>query len=280
MRAESAAFTADYLRKNDPDRYWASLVLPAGKRSAVQSLYAFSADVAGIRDRVSQPMAGEIRLQWWKDALEGSGHGDIGRNPLAEALLDTIGAFRLNSAPFIHLVEARRFDLYDDPMPDIGTFEGYAGETASVLLQMAATILNDGKAVEPGDAAGHLGVAQSSVGHLRAFGFNASRGRLFVPLEVLEANGVTREDVAAGKSSPGLVQALHQFSDLAVGHLARANAALKTLPRPVHPAFAISALLQPQLELARRRGSPFEAPADLPDWKKIARLSVWSLRHG
>jgi len=91
MRPESAALTADYLKTTDPDRYYSSLVIPEAKRAAVQSLYAFSADVASVRERVSNPSPGEIRLQWWDDALTGHGHGNVRQNPAADALLTTIG---------------------------------------------------------------------------------------------------------------------------------------------------------------------------------------------
>ena len=134
---------AQFLRDNDRDRYFASLVIPETARSAVQALYAFNADVASIRDRAREPAPGEIRLQWWADALKGEGHGAVRSNPIAAELLDAVAAYRLPTGPLLRLIEARRFDLYDDPMPDLQRFEGYAGETASVLLQLDAMILND-----------------------------------------------------------------------------------------------------------------------------------------
>ena len=145
---------ADFLRETDRDRYLATLVLPPSRRPAVQSLLAFSADVAAIRDRAREPAPGEIRLQWWTDALSGDGHGSVRQNPLADALLSTIETYRLPTGALLRLIAARRFDLYDDPMPDVASFEGYAGETTSVLFQLSAMILNDGVEIESGDAAG------------------------------------------------------------------------------------------------------------------------------
>ncbi len=122
----------------------------------------------------------------------GEGHGAVRQNPLADALLDAIAEYGLPVPALQRLIEARRFDLYDDPMPDVPSFEGYAGETVSVLYQLGAMILNGGRPVEPGDAAGHLGVAHALIGHLRAFGYNAAQGRIFLPWSVLAANGVQR----------------------------------------------------------------------------------------
>jgi len=272
-------YAANFLREADKDRYFATLLLKPGEREAVQALYAFSTDVASIRDRAHEPAAGEIRLQWWVDAIKGEGHGDVRQNPLAEALLDAIAAYRLPAGPLLRLLAARRFDLYQDPMPDVASFEGYAGETVSVLYQLAAMVLNGGEEVETGDAAGHLGVAQAAIGHLRAFGFNASTGRIFLPLSIFSANGVTDGEILAGRESEGLFVALGQVADLASEHLSKAEAAIRDLPRPLRPAFAPVAVLRGQLKRVSASRQPFATLPDVADWRKLAALQVWSLRQ-
>jgi phytoene synthase len=249
-----------------------------GPRRAIQALYAFSADIASIPERAREPAAGAIRLQWWVDALEGRGRGAVRQNPLAAALLDAVAAYGLPAGALIRLLNARRFDIYQDPMPDLETFEGYAGETVSTPYQLAAMILNGGAEIEPGDAAGHLGVAHALVGHLRAFGFNASRGRIFLPWSLLAASGVTEGEVLSGTDSEGLRAALGQVAELAWEHLGKAGAATAALPRPLRPAMAPLALLPAQLALAER-GPPFAHPTDIADWRKIAMLGWWSFRR-
>jgi phytoene synthase len=230
-----------------------------------------------VRDRAREPAAGEIRLQWWADALTGEGHGNVRQNPLAEALLDVIGEYGLPVPPLSRLITARRFDLYQDPMPNLATFEGYAGETVSALYQLAAVILNGGRPVETGDAAGHLGVAHALVGHLRAFGYNASQGRIFLPWDVFAVCGVNEQDVLAGKASDGLAVALTKLSETAAEHLGTAEAAIRTLRRELRPALAPIAVLRAQLKRIDVE-SPFQRADDLPDWRKIAELSWWKLR--
>ncbi len=280
MASASAAQAAEFLRSNDRDRYYASLLLPEGPREAVQALHAFSADVASVRDRAREPAAGEIRLQWWADALTGAGHGAVRQNPLADALLDAIAAYRLPTQPLQRLIAARRFDLYDDPMPDLPPFEGYAGETASVLYQLAAMILNGGKDIGDGDAAGHLGVAHALVGHLRAFGFNAARGRIFLPWSVFAANGVRESEVFAGTVSEGLLAAHAQLLELAGEHLDKAATAIVALPKQLRPPFAPVALLRHYLEgVESRAETPLAPPREISDWRKIAMLSWWAWRQ-
>jgi 15-cis-phytoene synthase len=280
MNPDSARHAADFLRENDRDRYYATLVLSSKHRPAVQALYAFAADVASVRNRAREPAPGEIRLQWWADALRGAGHGNVRQNPLADALLGAIEDYGLPAGPLTRLIAARRFDLYDDPMPDVPRFEGYAGETASVLYQLAAMVLNDGEEVETGDAAGHLGVAHALIGHLRALGLNASRGRLFLPLSIFMANGVHEAEIFSGTVSEGLLAAYAQLTDLAGDHLRKADAAIGALPKPLRPAFAMLGLLASQFRLVEKQSeTPFGPPRDIPDWRKIAVLAWWTLRN-
>lgn len=277
--SEDAGYVASFLRDADRDRYFATLLLKEPERTAIQSLYAFSADVASIRDRAREPAAGEIRLQWWADALKGEGHGNVRQNPLAAALLEAIARYGLPSGPLLRLVAARRFDLYQDPMPDVASFEGYAGETVSVLYQLAAMVQNGGTEVETGDAAGHLGVAHALAGHLRAFGFNASQGRIFLPMNIFAANGVTDGEILAGQESEGLFAALGQISDLAAEHLGKAQQAIAALPKPLRPAFAPAALIAPELRRAARNRTPFAATPATADWRKILAMWWWSARN-
>lgn len=281
MNAESARHATEFLRDNDRDRYLSTLVHKPRAREAIQALYAFNADVATIRDRAREPAPGEIRLQWWADALSGKDHGAVRSNPIADALLGMIEDYRLPTGALTRLLSARRFDLYDDAMPDIQSFEGYAGETVSVLYQLSAMILNDGREIEAGDAAGHLGVAHALIGHLRAFGLNASRGRLMLPLAVFTSNGVTESEIFTGTVSEGLLAAHAQLIDLAREHLHKSSSEIASQSKPLRPAFAMIGLLKSQLDDVARGGeTPFAPPREIADWRKIATLAWWSWRNG
>lgn len=280
MGAESFVHAAEALRKGDRDRYLSTLVLTGAYRDAVTALYAFNADIASVRERVSDPGPGEIRLQWWSDALGGEGHGVVRQNPVADALLDTLARYSIPAGTLLRLIGARRFDLYDDPMPDLESFEGYAGETVSTLYQLAAMILNDGISVETGDAAGHLGVAHAMIGHMRAFGHVSAQGRIMLPWSIMAANGVSEGEIFSGVASEGVVEALGQISELTRGHLAKAEAAISALPGRLKPAFASIAVLKAQLALyIRHSAGPLALAPDDADWRKITRLAWWTFRN-
>ncbi len=271
MSGSQGDTVAETLKTLDRDRYYASLILPEPQRAAVQALYAANAEIAVISERVSEPMPGEIRLQYWADLVAGEAHGETDQNPVAAALLETMKRYKLAAGPLTRLIAARRFDLYQDPMPDVATFEGYAGETVSMLFQYAATVLDDGTPPDNGDAAGHLGVALSYFGHLSAFGFNVARGRIFLPLDIFAEHGVGDGDILARNDTPGLRAALARFHALGSDHLGRARTALRLVPRRLRPAFAQIVMIDRRIPAG---ADPFVPPKTRTDWQKLLRL-MW-----
>src|SRR5262249_19244248 len=148
-----------------------------------------------------------------------AGAGEVRGHPVAAALTDTIVRYRLPLRTFTDLIEARAFDLYDDPMGSIAELEGYAGKTASALMLLAALILEEGKAPGIGPLAGHAGIGQAIATLLASFGQHAAQRRLYVPLEVLQRHGVRPEDIFAGRDSAGLRAALAEMRQHARRHL-------------------------------------------------------------
>ncbi len=155
------------LREGDRERYLTVLFSPEDRRAALAALYAFNLETARVRDLVSEPMPGEIRLQWWREVVTGEREGEGRQHPVGAALLDAKEAHGLSAKALANLVEARIFDLYNDPMPDRASLEGYLGETASALFQLSALILDADTGAKAAEAAGHAGVAYGISGLLR-----------------------------------------------------------------------------------------------------------------
>ena len=261
------------VRESDPDRYYATLFGPAEKRPHLFALYAFSGEIARVRETISGPMPGEIRLQWWRDALSGEARGSVADHPVAAALLATIERFGLPRQAFIDLIDARTFDLYDDPMPAIGDLEGYLGETSSALIRLASLVLADGRDPGGAEAAGHAGLAYGVTGLLRALPWHARRGQVFIPRDILERHGVTRDDIVMGRGGPGFLAALADLRALARHHLARFEAQPQRIPAEIRPAFLPVALVPGYLARMERPGyDAFATVIERPAWLKIARL--------
>ena len=266
------AHCATVLREADRDRYFADLFAPSARRPHLFALHAFSAEVARVRDAVSAPMPGEIRLQWWRDAIAGEGHGDVAAHPVAAALLDTIERFSLPRAAFLDLIEGRVFDLYDDPMPTMGDLEGYLGETSSALIRLATLILAEGRDTGFADAAGHAGLAYGLTGLLRALPFHAHQNRLFLPKDLLDRYGVTRDDIVLLRGGPGVVSAVREIATTARRHESEARALLTGLPRSLRAAFLPLALVPGDLDALGRRADPLAPIPDRTPLKTLWRL--------
>jgi 15-cis-phytoene synthase len=259
-----------FVRRFDKDRYAASLFAPPEKRRHLFALYAFSAEIARVRDIVSDPLPGEIRHQWWRDLLEGKARGDAAASPLAAALLRTIDECHLPVQPLINLIEARSFDLYDDPMPTWLDLEGYCGETSSALIMLAAMVLSPKNQPACADAAGHAGVAFAITGLLRSFPWHAARGQIFIPVELMTKKGLTRADLFNGKASPLLRDTLGDMRARARDHLAQTRNRITAVRSEIAPAFLHVALVEPYLERMQAPDyDPFQTIVELGELKRL-----------
>ncbi|WP_234188797.1 phytoene/squalene synthase family protein [Shinella sp. NM-101] len=278
-RQETYAHCLTVLRDTDRDRYLACLLAPEEKRGALAALYAFNAEIARVRDVVREPLPGEIRLQWWRDLLEGAPGGDAIANPLAAGLMACVEEHRLPVAVLTDMIEARIFDLYNDPMESRASLEGYAGETASALIQLASLILDPQGAPGSAEAAGHAGVAQTVAGILLMLPIHRRRGQVYLPADLLAATGLTPETLLDGSDKAAAGRAIAAFVGLGREHFAKARAA-NGVSVANRPAFLPAALVPPILAAAEKAGAAtLERVLQPPQWRRQWRM--WrALRRG
>lgn len=263
------------VRTADKDRYLGTLFAPADKRGPLFALYAFNAEIVSVRERAREPMPGEIRLQWWRDVIDGERAGEAASNPVAAALVDTIARFALPQPALLAFIEAHALDLYDDPVPTFAALEGYTRHTAGVVFESAARIC----AGPADDASARAGIAYGITALLRSFALHASRGQLFVPLEAVRGDAPPG-DIFAGHASPGLLNALGMLRNRARESLAAFEALLPQLPVTALPAFLPLALVPGYLEeMERRDYDPFRSDPSVPQWRRQWALWRAARRH-
>lgn len=276
------AAAADQLRVLDPDRYAACLFVPPAARAPLVALYAFSAEIARIRDQISEPMTGEIRHQWWRETLSCTTNAsDARRHPIAAALKDVLARYRLPPEPLVALIEARGFDLYDDPMPTWLDLEGYCGETSSALIRLASLILAGGRECGAAGLCGHAGVAYAITGLLRAFPIHARRRQCYIPHEVLIACAVTPEEIFEGRDGEGLRAALAAMRARAREHLGLFRRYQSEIAPAIRPAFLPAVLVEPYLaRMERRDYRPYESRVEMSPLRRLFQLqkAAWTWR--
>jgi 15-cis-phytoene synthase len=263
------AYCETELRRDDLDRWLACLFIREAQRRHAHALYAFSLEIARAREIVSQPMLGMIRLQWWRDALEKPDEGDVRANPVAAALVDTIHRFDLPKGALIELIDAREFDLFDEPMETVEALETYAKATSSGLFRMSSAILDPNQSAACFAAADHGGVAYALTGLLRAFPWHNARGQLFIPLEILRKHGLSRGDIAAGRPTPPTLAALADLRGLARKNLDSFLSRVKDLPDSCRAVLLPASLCEAYLRRMEKPGyDPFKTAVTLPQWRR------------
>lgn len=261
------------VRRHDKDRYLASLFASDDNRPFLWALYAFNYEIARVRELVSDPVLGEMRFQWWSDVIDRLYENSAIEHPVAQVLAGAIEHRALPKPPFINLIEARKFDLYNDPMPSLAQLEGYLGETSSAVIQLAAIILAGSEAANSATAAGYAGVAYGVAGLLRALPMHRARGQCYLPNDMLEHEGLSAAHVLSGRREKGLLRVLETMNSFAARRLAEARALRREVSTAALPAFLPAALIDGYLIKISRAGfDALDKMTDVPQWRRQLRL--------
>ncbi|MBU6448537.1 MAG: squalene/phytoene synthase family protein [Rhodospirillales bacterium] len=161
------------LRPADPDRHFATLFAPARARENLALLYLFNHELARAREVASNQMLALIRLQWWREVVQGQRR----EHDLARPLADALDAGRLPREDLLALIDAREVEA-DDQIPDLPSFLAYARGTGGRLARLAGKLLGaDSAAIED------LGTAYAISGILRSAPFLARQERSLLPVD-------------------------------------------------------------------------------------------------
>ena len=182
MPPSSDALLLNRLRRADPDRYFCTLFAPPPARATLALLYLFNHELARAREVASEPLLAMIRLQWWREVVEGTPRQHELATPLGAAL----AARRFARADLLALIAAREVEAAPD-IPDLPAFLAYARGTGGGLARVAGRVLGvESQEIED------VGTAYAITGILRAAPYLASQGRSLLP-----ADGTDQADMIA-----------------------------------------------------------------------------------
>ncbi len=265
-----SASTAEIIavaRAYEPERYLAATLAAEPERTALIALTAFAADLCRITETATEPLLGEIRLQWWRDSLDTIQSGGRIGAPLADALGDVIVSQRLPVPLLIAMTEARAFDLYDDPMADTAALDGYLAKTEALPFELALRILG----VPAGDASALARPAGRAFGMTRLLArlpVSLARGHVPVPLAVQH---VTLEVMLAGTATPAVRDMIATMSTDISTTLATLRPQIAALSKTQRVAMLPLAMITPYLKVI---GAPQRNPLrDIADLAPLTR--VW-----
>ncbi len=231
---------ADMVRREDRDRYLTALFAPADRRADVQALYAFNIELGRIRANVSETLIGRMKLQWWRDVVEGiyNGKGGPQGNPVTEALAHAISSRKLSRLHFDEMIATREREMESDEdgftFASVLDLEAYAEGTAVRLINLVIEVL-DASTDDTKVAARHVGIGYALTGILRAVLFHAGENQLLLPKEMLAETGLTGvQDLRVAQNAKSIARTIAAFAMTAEVHLKKAWAC--HVPRIAVPA--------------------------------------------
>ncbi len=253
------SYCAQEVRRHAPDRYLGTLFAPAEVREALFALYAFDHEIGKVRRMVSEPMAGLIRLQWWRDSLDEIMHGRTPAHPVAQGLARAFNACALQRHLLENVVDARERDLEDDPSATLAALEERLRPASAAISDAALQILS--ATSEPALEAGRsVGLARGLAEALWNLVADARRGRILLPAEELRRHGITVGDLTRDTPPPVLAEVVQPLTDRAREHIRTARQKQGLIPGEALPALLPAVVIEAWLGRLRRAGyDPFRA---------------------
>lgn len=254
-------------RAYERDRYLSALLAAADVRRDLIALAAFAGEIGRIPAYVSEPMMGRIRLQWWRERIEG---GTSGGHPVAAALLAAIDRFALPSARLTALIDAHENTLEDAPFADAAALFAYLQETQGTLFACAGLV--HGATVAP-ELIADAGLAYGLARHLLELPATLAQGRVLLPVDRLLTAGVSIAQLQSGaRNAASLKPIVSALAAEAHCHLAAIRLKQHALSRRKRKAFLPLALVEPYLQVSQNVGSIQPADVDVGPLSRVMRL--------
>ncbi|KAI0020840.1 squalene/phytoene synthase [Xylariomycetidae sp. FL0641] len=244
---KARAYCADQLKQSDQ---FASLIRPFIPKSRQDAYYAFRAlnlELVRLPDLVSNPAIGQMRIQFWQDAVNNTFAGRPPAEPVM-TLLHSVLTNLAETAPntnrssikfwLLRLLNTRAKYMDNRPYPTLAALEEYAENTYSTLMYSMLAALSI-QSMHMDHLVSHIGKACGIVAVLRgvpilaASSSSNSPGRtpvLLLPLDVMAEHGLKEENVyRQGPEAEGFLDAVFKVATRAHDHLHLARDMLKNL---------------------------------------------------
>ena len=255
-----ATYCAGEVRAHDPERYVTALFAADQDRAALHALYAFNLELARIASLVSEPLLGQVRLQWWREAIQGIYESTPRHHEVVLALAAAIQERSLPRAAFETMIAGREAELEPEPPTTMADLESYLRATTGELVALSLHLVGVDEASPLLDAGREAGLAAGYLTVLKALRTEAGRRRPLLPRELLDRHGVTSAEIAAGRMSTGVRNAVQEVANKARDHFQKARGTIGRPARSHMASLLPSALVPSYLSALKSSGyDPFAA---------------------
>lgn len=243
-------------RAHARDYYLSALLAPRKVRDDLLVLAAFEGELNRIPQSVSEPLLGEIRLQWWRDWIEAIEPGVCSGNPVADAFGDVVLRHDLDKGALVASVDARVCgDQLESQLLVLGGRGRLVGLDAAAMSR-AAVVLGARPGSEQAASIETAGLAYSLA--RRAFATRAGLGKMNAP-------------------NSGLVLKLRDELQIARRSLDDLRGILRCWPKPLRLAVLPVALVEPYLRACERGVDDDGARPRRVDDAIVPLTRVWRL---
>lgn len=250
----SLSYCAALVRKHDRGRFVTALFAPDAAREGLFALYAYNHEIARTREVVTETMIGQMRLQFWRDAVRDMYEQDTApEHEVAQALHIAVRKHNLSRILLERMIHAREFDLEDVAPSDLNGMCIYAEHTTAPLFQLGLECL-DAPDETVREAAREAAIAYALAGLLRAVPFHAGQRRCYLPTDLMKANGVSQARLFAGNPDDGLGAVAEAVALRAGEHLEKARKSAGNTMKKARPVLLNATLAGQYLSLLEKCG--------------------------
>ncbi|KAF9649422.1 hypothetical protein BDM02DRAFT_3268747 [Thelephora ganbajun] len=286
----ASATCQDLVLKRDYESFLTSKFFPNNSQDGFFALKAFYIELATVQDHITQPIIGQMRMQFWKDAVKSIGKGTPPNHPVALALYDTARRADLPAYHLKRIIDAREAELHSPTHMTLDSLLAHAESTSSTLNYLFLRVLSLHTSDLLSHAASHMGVAQAITTLLRALPYHAAQRRMVIPAEITAKHGVNQETVFrsigggrvdAEENGKKLEEAVFEFATVANDHVLTAREMFKEGGKVPVRAMPLFLSMIPVINFLQRleaaNFNAFEPTLQRKDWKLPWR--IWSGYH-
>lgn len=237
----SIDFCYTRVRTLDYPGFYSTLYLPKPQRDAVIALRAFNIQTATIKDVISKPEIGEMRVIWWRDTIKKIYEKkEVPLDPVVQEVARAINSYKLTQTFFLKCLNARYKDLKVKQPESLEDVEEYCENTSSSLLYLTLEVMGV-KNQNADHAASHIGKAIGMVTLLRGFSHHLRNRELYIPVELTVKHNISQEQIFRQEINDNVLEAVYEFANRAINHLEWGRSFMKKVPTKARPVFLSAA---------------------------------------
>ncbi len=275
--ADPAGHVTEIVKRSGTSFFWAMRMLPPEKRSALFAIYAFCREVDDIADEPGTMDAKQAALAAWRDEIDRVFVG-VPHFPVGHALVDAVRSYDLARDDFLAVIEGMEMDAPPRVrISHLGALEYYCDRVACAVGRLCNQVFGVDRDLGNTVAAA-LGQALQLTNILRDVLEDAERDHVYLPADLLRANGIDATDARSIADQPGIDEVCTWIANLAAERFRQAERCLADCDRrQMRPAIIMMEVYRRVFERLEARGwGQVKEPVSVP---KLEKLWI-ALRYG